>query len=1141
MAIKDLKVCSWNIHGYKSRQIGNKLHSEDFLNIIKDQDIISLTETHIHDEILEHLSIPGYKRICHKNRVKNEKSRTAAGGIAIFVKECLEKSFSNVYSDNEDTIWVTLKNDASNNASRKIFLASLYISPTARNTEKAQKLLETIASFQAKGEVLISGDFNARTSNKNDIIAPDKFDDELEIEIEGKYMERNSQDKTINKRGEDLLDLCKSLDLRIANGRKIGDPFGNYTCLKWNGNSVVDYLLTSNDIFDHVPTFKVGDYYPLLSDHCPLFYNLEVPQDSVDIKKETLKEIPKTFRWSETETAKFLANLQSEGNQQKLTSILDLDFNDTNKVVDSITNLLLQIAETANIKQSPTYKTDHHMNPPWFDKNCSKLKKEINILAKKIKKSPKKSEDQKNLLTKLKKSFKATVKKSKLLYKDQILQKMHWSNKRTKEFWKLVGKLEHKPSDKKFITGISGQNWKTHFKNLLQNPRLSKCNILPQNTSTVGPLDAKITKEEIDLGAYVLRHGKSAGIDNISYEMISCLLKAKPDIIVTLFNSILKNPVVIHRWNTSMISPIHKGGSKSDPDNYRGISLLSCFSKYFCSILNQRLLNYVTKMKILSEGQLGFVPGNRTSDGLFILHNLINHYCQKNSKHLFGCFVDFSKAFDTIPREKLFQKLLDYNINGKFYDCLSMLYNRDQVCVKIDNKTTECFQANRGVKQGCILSPLLFNIFLSDLQSQIEQPDNSPAFISQNKQLGCLMWADDLLLLSQTDVGLNKMLETLNKYTTSNGLKINIDKTKVMVFNKTGRHIRKHFVLGTTTIETTREYKYLGFKVAPHGGIANGLCDLKDRALKAFYKMKHQMGTSFRRHPAITVKLFKTLIQPILLYASDFWGALKLPKNNPIEALFMKFCKELLGVQKQTTNIGVLLELGETPLSLTGTRNAIKNWVRISKDTTCNELVKISYANCITNNLLWSNKIKETLSGIGMLNKFLNKDDNTHIAAFQRLTDIFHQNTFHEINNEASKLRTYSLFKTQIGYEKYLSQIENIKHRTALTKLRLSNHSLEIEKGRHQRKNKNMRFCPFCPESIEDEKHFLLQCGTYTTLRYDLISWTESQTKNFSKWDPSRKFISLMTTPLYMKKTASFVFKMFAIREFLLKKHKNTT
>ena len=96
-------------------------------------------------------------------------------------------------------------------------------------------------------------------------------------------------------------------------------------------------------------------------------------------------------------------------------------------------------------------------------------------------------------------------------------------------------------------------------------------------------------------------------------------------------------------------------------------------------------------------------------------------------------------------------------------------------------------------------------------------PPPPPAFISHGKPLCCFLWADDLLLLTQTEAGLNSVLEILNHYATSNGLKINIDETKVMIFNKTGRHIRKNFYLGETIIEPSREYKYLGFKVTPYG------------------------------------------------------------------------------------------------------------------------------------------------------------------------------------------------------------------------------------------------------------------------------------------------------------------------------------
>ena len=178
----------------------------------------------------------------------------------------------------------------------------------------------------------------------------------------------------------------------------------------------------------------------------------------------------------------------------------------------------------------------------------------------------------------------------------------------------------------------------------------------------------------------------------------------------------------------------------------------------------------------MSKAQLGFVPGNRMSDALLILYNIIDYYCKKNKKLVFGCFVDFSKAFDTIPRNKLFQKILDYNINGKFYDLLAMMYRDDLVCIKIGQKITDKFEATRGVKQGCILSPLLFNIYLSDLQEKIDSPENEPALLSHNQQAGCLIWADDLLLISLSETGHNCMLSTLNHYATKNGLEVNIDK-----------------------------------------------------------------------------------------------------------------------------------------------------------------------------------------------------------------------------------------------------------------------------------------------------------------------------------------------------------------------------
>ena len=162
---------------------------------------------------------------------------------------------------------------------------------------------------------------------------------------------------------------------------------------------------------------------------------------------------------------------------------------------------------------------------------------------------------------------------------------------------------------------------------------------------------------------------------------------------------------------------------------------------------------------------------------------------------------------------------------------------------------------------------------------------------------------------------------------------------------------------------------------------------------------------------------------------------------------------------------------------------------------------------------------------------------------FSRAVDIFHQESFSEIHKENSKLRTYKLFKDKIGREPYLDSIKNVQDRIAFTKLRLSNHNLMIEKGRHQNIPKNFRYCPFCPYIIEDELHCLLNCKSYVTHRRYLFETIrrENICDNFLAKNYEEKFKLLMGNPRLVGSTAKFVIKIFYKREFLIKRHKNNT
>ena len=126
-------------------------------------------------------------------------------------------------------------------------------------------------------------------------------------------------------------------------------------------------------------------------------------------------------------------------------------------------------------------------------------------------------------------------------------------------------------------------------------------------------------------------------------------------------------------------------------------------SKFYAAILNRRLLNFAIENNIIHKSQLGFMPGNRCSDAMIILYNLFVKYCKKGNSYMCdGCFVDFRKAFDTIPRHLLFQKLISHNVTGKFYDSIKNMYTHDLACISLGDEITQSFRINQGVKQGCI-------------------------------------------------------------------------------------------------------------------------------------------------------------------------------------------------------------------------------------------------------------------------------------------------------------------------------------------------------------------------------------------------------------------------------------------------------
>ena len=203
-------------------------------------------------------------------------------------------------------------------------------------------------------------------------------------------------------------------------------------------------------------------------------------------------------------------------------------------------------------------------------------------------------------------------------------------------------------------------------------------------------------------------------------------------------------------WRETITKPIYKGGATYDPSNYRGIAVSSCFSKLFSRVLFDKLDSYIENNNLICPGpeQIEFRKDCRTSDHSLTLKTLIDK-AFKSKKYSFSCFVDFSKAFDTVNRVALFHKLAHYNITVPFSNIIKDMYNSLLCSVKIGNYLSESFSTKTVVKRGCILSPSLFSLYINDLNNLF---DNS----CDQVQIGslftsCLLYADDLVLLSTSD------------------------------------------------------------------------------------------------------------------------------------------------------------------------------------------------------------------------------------------------------------------------------------------------------------------------------------------------------------------------------------------------------
>jgi hypothetical protein len=338
--------------------------------------------------------------------------------------------------------------------------------------------------------------------------------------------------------------------------------------------------------------------------------------------------------------------------------------------------------------------------------------------------------------------------------------------------------------------------------------------------------------------------------------------------------------------------------------------------------------------------------------------------------------VDFQKAFDMISRAYLWQKLLDNKINGKLFVIIHNMYPGIKSCISVNSLHSQFFPCNIGVRQGENLSPILFSLYLNDLETFLKSHnctgvsnaiDDVDIFLETGMCLLCLLYADDTALLASSASDLQHTLNAFSKYCNTWKLKVNIDKTKILIFNGNTNDYKTIFTLGNRTIENIKEYKYLGLTLTKLNKFNITKKLLTQRATKAMYFI---LSKSKDNNLSIEckLKLFDSMVTPILLYGCEIWGY---ENTDIIENIHVTFMRRILPLKKSTPLYMLYGELGRKPLKFLIQQKIISFWARIvtGKQTKISFLLhELMLRDQFLNghNYTWINNIKSILNNLGM-------------------------------------------------------------------------------------------------------------------------------------------------------------------------------
>ncbi len=833
-----------------ANSLNNKMVSLNALAASSRPDVIAISETWFDDDSCTHLY--GYSMY--------NSDRDGHGGVALYVNDRLDsfEVHNTVLEDKIiEQIWCVLKiND------ERLLLGCMYRPPPnidideqlrAKKEIAIGKSLTEAARLVASGKydgLCVSGDFNYnRTTWDQDGVA---F-------ISG------------GTRTPDHAFVQTLLDSHLH--QHIWFP----TFVKANGKptNTLDLLLTDNA--NRISEVECG---PPLSDACNQFHVSITWRLELKTKQNISQFRRSSFCYGKGNYVSMCCevfNADWAGLLEGLT---------VNEAYEKFVNIYNNLCEKWIPKVR--HKKDGR-NPPWLNSELRSMISRKKRLWKKIQMSGSNSGtllmEYKCVRNEVKKATRTSILNyEKSLFREKNNRKRFYAYIKTKQ--SLIRSITALKNERGEVTSVKSEMCNIlnkYFKSVFVNEDVSELNtvtfsrVCDKNIENIN-----ISYEDLSHRLSKLNQSKSPGPDGIHPLVLKKCHSAMAVPLGIILRKSLESGEVPVLWKLANVTPIHKKASRLEPQNYRPVSLTSVPCKLMERILRDEIMKHLVGNSSLAKEQHGFVPYKSCTSNLLETFDVITGYLSdKNPVDV--VFLDFAKAFDKVPHERLLLKLKSYGIEGKLHAWIrSFLTDRKQRVV-MGNVTSMWEDVTSGVPQGSVLGPLLFLVYINDMPS-----------VLQNK---CKLYADDSKIISRASCeqdrrGLQSDLDNIIKWTDTWLMRLNFDKCKIMHFGKNNPKYKYSLFDSETSkryelVETESE-RDLGIIVSNDAKWHKQVNAVCAKANSMYGWMKRAFKS---RDPALWNQLYKTYIRPQLEFAVQVWNPYSVGDVNKIERVQRRVTK----------------------------------------------------------------------------------------------------------------------------------------------------------------------------------------------------------------------------------------------------------